>query len=48
MTFSSFGFLLFLPVVALVYAAIRRFAGARPAQVWLLVASLFFYALPRP
>src|SRR5437016_2789271 len=48
MTFSSFGFLLFLPVVALVYAAARRFAGARLAQVWLLVASLFFYALPRP
>jgi alginate O-acetyltransferase complex protein AlgI len=48
MSFSSFSFLLFLPVVALVYAAARRFAGARLAQAWLLVASLFFYALPRP
>ena len=48
MSFSSFSFLFFLPVVALVYAAARRFAGARLAQVWLLVASLFFYALPRP
>ena len=48
MPFSSLSFLFFLPVVALVYAAARRFAGARLAQVWLLVASLFFYALPRP
>jgi D-alanyl-lipoteichoic acid acyltransferase DltB (MBOAT superfamily) len=48
MPFSSFGFLLFLPVVALVHAGLRRFAGARPAQAWLLLASLFFYAFPRP
>jgi alginate O-acetyltransferase complex protein AlgI len=48
MAFSSFGFLLFLPVVALVHAGLRRFGGGRGAQAWLLVASLFFYALPRP
>jgi alginate O-acetyltransferase complex protein AlgI len=48
MAFSSFGFLLFLPVVALVHAGLRRFAGARPAQGWLLLASLVFYAFPRP
>jgi len=48
MAFSSFSFLLFLPVVALVYAGLRRFSRARAAQAWLLLASLFFYALPRP
>src|SRR5206468_3669042 len=48
MSFSSFSFLLFLPLVALVYAGARRFAGARVAQAFLLVASLVFYALPRP
>jgi len=48
MSFSSFSFLLFLPVVALGYEGARRFFGARVAQAWLLVASLFFYALPRP
>lgn len=48
MAFSSFSFLLFLPVVALVHAGLRRLAGARPAQAFLLVSSLLFYALPRP
>jgi len=49
MLFQSFGFLLvFLPIVALGNAAFRRHAGPRAAQVWLLAASLFFYAFPRP
>ena len=49
MLFNSLPFLvLFLPVVALGNAALRRFVGARGAQLWLLAASLFFYALPRP
>jgi alginate O-acetyltransferase complex protein AlgI len=48
MAFSSFGFLLFLPLVAFVQVGLRRFAGARAAQAWLLIASLFFYAFPRP
>jgi alginate O-acetyltransferase complex protein AlgI len=49
MLFNSFPFLLvFLPVVALGNAALRRAAGARAAQLWLLAASLVFYAYPRP
>ena len=49
MLFNSFPFLLvFLPVVALGNAALRRAAGPRAAQVWLLAASLVFYAYPRP
>src|SRR5256885_6883464 len=37
-----------LRVVSLVYEAARRFAEPRLSQAWLIVASLFFYALPRP
>jgi len=49
MLFNSFPFLLlFLPVVALGNLALRRFANARVAQGWLLLASLGFYAFPRP
>lgn len=43
MPFNSFPFLLFLPVVATVYALARaRLAWPWP-QAWLLAASLFFY-----
>lgn len=49
MLFHSFEFLfLFLPVVVLVHHGLRRRAGARAARAWLLLASLFFYAYPRP
>ncbi|MDB4933811.1 MAG: D-alanyl-lipoteichoic acid acyltransferase DltB, superfamily, partial [Labilithrix sp.] len=49
MLFNSFTYLLrFLPVVVLGHILLRRFAGARASQVWLLAASLFFYAFPRP
>ena len=49
MTFNSFAFLaLFLPVVAGGYATLRRFAGPRLAQVFLLLSSLFFYGYAKP
>ena len=49
MLFNSFVFLLaFLPIVALGNALLRKHAGVRAAQVWLLFASLFFFAYPRP
>ncbi len=49
MLFQSFGFLLlFLPIVAVGNAVVRRYAGPRAAQGWLLAASLVFYAFPRP
>ena len=49
MLFNSFQFLfIFLPVVVLGNGLLRHFSGARAAQLWLLAASLFFYAWPRP
>ncbi|HZL50859.1 MAG TPA: MBOAT family O-acyltransferase [Terracidiphilus sp.] len=49
MSFNSFVFLgLFLPVVAGGYAALRRYRGARAAQVFLLLSSLFFYGYAKP
>jgi D-alanyl-lipoteichoic acid acyltransferase DltB (MBOAT superfamily) len=47
--FHSFQyFLVFLPVVALVHAWLRRRGGSAPARAWLLAASLVFYAWARP
>jgi alginate O-acetyltransferase complex protein AlgI len=44
MLFSSFTYLtMFLPVVALAYAAFRRFGGATAGQACLLLASIVFY-----
>ena len=44
MIFSSYPFvLLFLPLVLLGAVLLRR-AGVRPAMLWLIAASLFFYA----
>jgi len=49
MLFNSFPFLLlFLPVVALLNAALVRYAGQRSAQAWLLCASLYFYGNSKP
>jgi D-alanyl-lipoteichoic acid acyltransferase DltB (MBOAT superfamily) len=49
MLFSSFEYLLvFLPLVVLGHHVLRRIGGSRAAQVWLLLASLAFYAYPRP
>lgn len=49
MTFNSFAFLaVFLPVVAGAYAFLRRYAGPRLAQAFLLLSSLFFYAYAKP
>ena len=49
MLFNSFSFLfLFLPVVAVVYAISRRYIGQRPAQGFLLLASIFFYGYAKP
>jgi alginate O-acetyltransferase complex protein AlgI len=45
MLFSSFSYLLmFLPVVALAYAACRRYGGSTAGQACLLLASLVFYS----
>jgi D-alanyl-lipoteichoic acid acyltransferase DltB (MBOAT superfamily) len=50
MAFNSLAFLfVFLPVVLAGYYALTRvFAGQRPALVWLVAASLVFYALLGP
>jgi D-alanyl-lipoteichoic acid acyltransferase DltB (MBOAT superfamily) len=49
MTFNSFSYVfVFLPVVAIVCAALRRGLGARAAQLWILAASLAFYAWSDP
>ena len=48
MLFHSFQyFLVFLPVVALVYAFLRRRGGSTLPRAWLLTASLVFYAWAR-
>jgi len=44
-----FPFLLaFLPVVAIVYALLERYAAPSWKQAWLLTASLFFYTWAKP
>jgi alginate O-acetyltransferase complex protein AlgI len=49
MAFNSFAFLLiFLPFVTIGFAALRRYAGQRVAQCFLLLSSLFFYAYAKP
>jgi alginate O-acetyltransferase complex protein AlgI len=50
LTFNSYAFLLlFLPIVIAGYYLLTRvFATQRPALVWLIVASLVFYALQGP
>ncbi len=49
MLFSSFPYVfLFLPVVVLTYAFAQSKIGARSAQVWLLLSSLFFYGWTKP
>ncbi|HPV02914.1 MAG TPA: MBOAT family O-acyltransferase [Clostridiales bacterium] len=45
MIFSSYTFIFaFLPIVFTAYFLLQRFAGDRPAKIWLVAASLFFYA----
>lgn len=45
MIFSSYTFIfIFLPIVFTVYFLAQRFAGDKPAKIWLVAASLFFYA----
>jgi alginate O-acetyltransferase complex protein AlgI len=47
--FSSFPYVfIFLPVVVLTYAFAKSKIGARSAQVWLLLSSLFFYGWAKP
>jgi alginate O-acetyltransferase complex protein AlgI len=49
MLFNSFPFLfIFLPVTAVLFATIRRYAGQSPGQFFLLLSSLFFYAYAKP
>ena len=49
MLFSSFPICSrFFPIVAGGNLALRRTAGPRAAQAWLLLASLFFYGWARP
>ena len=49
MLFNSFPFIFFfLPIVIVVYALARRYAGQRIAQAFLLVASFFFYGYAKP
>ena len=45
MIFSSYTFIfIFLPIVFTVYFLAQRFAGDKPAKIWLVAASLYFYA----
>jgi len=45
MIFSSYTFIfIFLPVAFTVYFLAQRFAGDKPAKIWLIAASLYFYA----
>ena len=49
MLFNTFSFLLlFLPVVAIGYALIRKHAGQPMGQAFLLCSSLFFYGYAKP
>ena len=48
MLFTSYEFIfLFLPVVVIGYFVLGRLAGRTPALVWLVLASIGFYALSR-
>jgi alginate O-acetyltransferase complex protein AlgI len=45
MIFSSYTFIfIFLPIVFTVYYLAQRFIGDKPAKIWLVAASLYFYA----
>lgn len=45
MIFSSYTFIFaFLPIVFTAYFLLQRFAGDKPAKIWLVAASLYFYA----
>ena len=49
MLFASFPYLLaFLPVTVLGTIGLRRLLGPRAAQLWVLAASMFFYAFSHP
>ncbi|HTR77990.1 MAG TPA: MBOAT family O-acyltransferase [Gemmatimonadaceae bacterium] len=49
MALTSFGFLLlFLPIVVIGAHVLRDARSARSAQIWILAASLVFYAADRP
>lgn len=49
MLFNSFSYaFLFLPIAALIYGIARIYVGQRTAQIWLLLASLFFYGSAKP
>ena len=49
MLFNSFPFLfLFLPIVVIAYALMRRYLGQRVAQAFLLLSSFFFYGYAKP
>ena len=49
MLFASFPYLLlFLPLVVLICIALQKLAGPKAAQLWILAASLFFYAKSTP
>jgi alginate O-acetyltransferase complex protein AlgI len=49
MLFASFPYiLLFLPLVVLVCIALRKLVGPRAAQIWIVAASIFFYAKSNP
>lgn len=49
MSFSSFEYVLgFLPLVLLVCHFLRKARLPKAPQIWILMASLFFYAWPRP
>lgn len=45
MLFNSFEFLfIFLPITYIGYCLLNRFKMYKPGTVWLLIASLYFYA----
>ena len=49
MLFASFSYLLiFLPIVVCIAIVLRKFAGPRVTQVWVVFASIFFYARSNP
>lgn len=49
MIFSSYSFIFFfLPVVLVGYFLAQKFLGAKSIKIWLVAASLFFYAQARP
>ena len=49
MLFASFPYLMaFLPLVVVVCIGLQRWAGPRAAQLWIVVASIYFYARATP